>query len=74
MFKKPKILPTVKLKHLELIAQEEVDYAQSMTEISGYKNSWWRKKSKFLKAFAANFALVKQVRDIDIMNLEAFKL
>lgn len=70
MFKKTKILPVVRLKHLELIAQDEVEYAKTMQEISGYKNNWFRRKSRFLKAFAANFVLVKQVRDVDIMKLE----
>jgi len=73
MFRKPKLLPTVKLKHLDLISTNEVDYAKTMTEISGYKNTWFRKKANFLKKFSANFVLINSYRNLDIVNLEESK-
>ena len=37
----------IKLKHLELVRQEEVDFQTIMVEIFNYQNTWWDKKVAF---------------------------
>ena len=66
---KSRILPTVKLKHLDIITKQEVDHAEVMTKILGYKNNWFTRKWRFVKTFKLAFLLSKEIRDIDPQTL-----
>lgn len=66
---KSKLLATVKLKHLNLISQEQVNYKEVMTEVLGYKNNWFTRKFKFIKTFAIAYSLSEQIRNIDPAKL-----
>ena len=67
---KKKILPTVKLKHLDLMAAADPNYKEIMTEIVGYKNNWFSRKWKFVSQFKVAFLLTQEMRDIDPAKLE----
>ena len=73
MFKKPKILPQIKMKHLSLVSSNNVDYAKSMVEIVGYRNSWLSRKFTFAKQFAVTFLLMEQVRNLDLSKAPEHK-
>lgn len=67
---KKKILPTVKLKHLHLIAATSPNYKEIMTEVVGYKNNWFSRKWKFVKQFKTAFLLTQEMRNLDPAKLK----
>jgi hypothetical protein len=67
---KNKILPTVKLKHLHLMAASTPDYKEIMTEVIGYKNNWFTRKFQFIKQFKVAYLVTNEMRNINPENLE----
>jgi hypothetical protein len=72
-FKRTKILPQVKLKHLNIVGSEDVDYSKAMTEIAGYKNTWLSKRIRFVNKFSIVFLLIAEIRKMDISKIEESK-
>ena len=72
-FKRTKILPQVKLKHLNIVGSEDIDYAKAMTEIAGYKNTWLSKRIRFVNKFSIVFLLIAEIRKMDISKIEESK-
>jgi len=64
------MLDKLKLRHLEAITQEKIDYASLMVDIYGYKNSWLGKKLMFLKLFSKTYSLVEELKDTDPAKIE----
>lgn len=64
------ILGKVKLKHLDLLLQDQPDYAGAMSEIYGYNNNWFTRKWNFAKKFQKAYVMVQQLRNIDPNDLE----
>lgn len=60
----------LKLRHLELLEAENIDYATLMIELNGYKNTWWNKKFIFLKSFAKTFKFIEYVKGLDPSLIE----
>ena len=67
---KVKLLPKVKLKHLEIVSRLNPDYSKVMTEVVGYKNNWISRKWRFIKDFKTAFVLTNEVRNIDPSQLQ----
>lgn len=67
--KKIKALPSIKLKHLDIIAQDLPQYAAIMKEELGFTNNWFSRKLNFVKKFKTAFLLVNEVRQIDPKEL-----
>lgn len=67
---KNKILPTVKLKHLHLMAASTPNYKEIMTEVMGYKNNWFARKFQFINKFKIAYLLTNEMRDVDPLKLE----
>ena len=72
-FKRTKILPQVKLKHLNIVGSEDIDYSKAMTEIAGYKNTWLSKRIRFVNKFSIVFLLIAEIRKMDISKIEHSK-
>lgn len=58
------MLENFKLRHLDLISQEKVNYALLMQEIMGYENRWFNRKSRFVKSFNETIQLIEQIKNI----------
>lgn len=67
--KKESLLNKLKLKHLETLLADRVDYASLMVDIYGYKNSWLGKKFMFLRLFNKTFNLIESIKNIDPKKL-----
>ena len=67
--KKIKVLPSIKLKHLDVISQETPEYATIMKEELGFKNNWFKRKFHFINNFKTAFLLINEVRGIDPTKL-----
>lgn len=67
--KKSKYLPSIKLKHLDLVSQQDPQYKRIMKEELGYTNNWWSRKLNFIKKFKAAYLLVNEIRQIDPREL-----
>ena len=67
---KKKVLPTVKLKHLHLMAAATPNYSEIMTEVVGYKNNWFSRKWRFVSQFKIAFLLTQEMRNINPEELE----
>lgn len=60
----------VKLKHLELFAQEDMDYKTVMEEVFQYKNTWIDRNFRFRKVFTNISKVITEVQAIDITKLD----
>ena len=61
----------IKLKHLELVRQEEVDFQTIMVEIFNYQNTWWDKKVAFRYKFKKMYQVINNFRSLDITVINA---
>tara|TARA_R110002050_G_scaffold6310_2_gene26322 strand:+ start:2511 stop:3269 length:759 start_codon:yes stop_codon:yes gene_type:complete len=68
LFSKEK--PFIKLKHLGVIGADNVDWAQAMLDIVGYRNNWFSKKYRFVKHFKTVFAMIQDIRKTDVSTVE----
>ena len=67
--KKIKYLPSIKLKHLDIVAQEVPEYSTIMKEELGYSNNWLSRKFNFINKFKLAFLLVNEIRQVDPSEL-----
>ena len=67
--KKIKYLPSIKLKHLDVIAQDTPEYTAIMKEELGYSNNWFSRKFNFINTFKTAFLLVNEIRQVDPSEL-----
>lgn len=67
--KKIKYLPSIKLKHLDVVAQDVPEYATIMKEELAYSNNWFSRKLNFIKKFKTAFLLVNEIRQINPIDL-----
>lgn len=64
------MIELVKLKHLDKMTSKDVDYAELMTDILGYKNTRYQKKYMFIKEFKKIFKLTDEIRNLDLRKVE----
>lgn len=64
-----KILGQVRLKHLDLLLQEEPQYDKAMSEVYGYQNNWFTRKWNFMKKFKKAFVMINTLRGMDPQKL-----
>jgi len=58
------MIKKIKLKHLDLLMQEKIDYAFFMKEF-GYKNRFFKRKSYFKKAAQETYDFIELVKGIE---------
>jgi len=63
----------IKLKHLDLISQDELDLSKIMIDIFGYKDTWWNKIFNLKKEVSKAYVAVNEIRGIDVSNLKLSK-
>jgi len=56
----------VKAKHLNIITSEEIDYKKAMTEIFGYKNTFWDRKFLFPFKMRMIYKILSQVKEMKV--------
>ena len=59
------MLEKFKLKHLDLISEENIDYAKFMIALFGYKNSRWNKVKAFVSCYRKTYDLIEKIKQID---------
>lgn len=64
------MLDKLKLKHLEALLKDRIDYASLMVDIYGYKNNWLGKKLMFFKLFSKTYDLIEKVKEINPKNIK----
>jgi hypothetical protein len=52
----------VKLKHLDILLSEKIDYAVLMKDILCYQNTWFRKVRNFVTKFKEVYILVEEIK------------
>ena len=60
----------LKLKHLDMLVSDEPDYAEMMTEILGYKNTFFNKVKNFAKGFGDIHKIVSECNSLNYEELE----
>src|SRR5690554_3125112 len=59
----------IKLKHLGLFIEEEVDYSEIMHQVFGLKKSGWKRFIHFHRVFKKSYSLYREVSNIEIDKL-----
>lgn len=59
------MIEKIKLKHLDLFMQDEIDYLFFMKELMDYEHKWWKKKSRTQKVFNKTFLIIEEVKAIE---------
>jgi len=59
-----------KLKHLDLLTEDKIDYARLMVEVDGYKNTWWNKRFGFMGSYKRTYSLIKYIQNLDPLLID----
>ena len=55
----------VKLRHLDILTEDQVDYALLMTEVLGYRNSFFNKVVHFTRNFKNIYEIVNKINETE---------
>ena len=63
------MIKNFKLKHIDALMSENVNYAYLMTEF-GYRKTFFRKRHNFKRAFSETYNFIESIKDFDPKNIE----